>query len=517
MEMSAVKGIKKSDIISAILAIVHLIITFVSDRFVFDMSALSGNNSFAVMDYTICKLSTLAVLFLFYRFLYILLIDKSHVHDKTVDYVRNILPYALVALLVLVIKLPAGFISNDENAIYNNAITLTHDTWFYYITVYYYIVSLMLIPFKYAPIIIKVIIQLLTVAYVVTRAKEYFGRKIGNWSYLLFLMYPVIAYTTSAHRLPIYFLLYLTLFAKMLFDGLEGKCLNIGSTIAIVIAGAVLTQWRTEGIYLLAIVPILIFIAYKDIRSIKKITTFVLIWLAVQYIVSVPQNGLVATGLDDAANDRMKPFYAYTITNMYRNGLDLEKNASDLAIVDKYISLESIKAINEYYCDINYEDVLILYQDGFVGVRQEATVADFIEYSDAVKRIFINNPDVFLKTRWGAFCYAARPYHITFTGFGIRNLISFGISIIKTFFYNLFIPVGICLALCIFSLFTRRWYSFFTFGGLMAHWFIVFILAPASYFKYYFPLYIMAYFYLLIMIMWKYLRRKGSDIKNPLW
>ena len=29
----------------------------------------------------------------------------------------------------------------------------------------------------------------------------------------------------------------------------------------------------------------------------------------------------------------MKPFYAYTITNMFRNGLDLEKNAKDLELV----------------------------------------------------------------------------------------------------------------------------------------------------------------------------------------
>ena len=63
-----------------------------------------------------------------------------------------------------------------------------------------------------------------------------------------------------------------------------------------------------------------------------------------------------------AADDRMKPFYAYTITNMYRNGLDYEKNKEDLEIVDRYLSLDMIESINEYYGDINYEDVLILYK-----------------------------------------------------------------------------------------------------------------------------------------------------------
>lgn len=507
-----------SYIVCLLLAVIHTGVTFITDKSIFEFQSINAEHiTTAVVDYFICKILLMVVLYAFYYGLYVLFLKKDESHNRLVEILKAAAPYLIVIAGALIIKLPAGYITNDENSIYANAITLTHDTWFYYITTYYYIISIMLLPFKYGPIIVKAIIQFLTVGYVVYRIKKYYGKRLGMWGYLVFLIYPVIAYTTSAHRLPIYFLIYLVVFSKLLFDGLEEHSISRLEEYVLIFAGALLTQWRTEGIYLAVLIPILLLFAYKNLRNKRAVIALIFASLLIQYVVSIPQNGFTAKDLDSAANDRMKPFYAYTITNMYRNGLDLEKNAEDLAIVDKYLSLEQVKAINEYYVDINYEDAFILYEPGYVGVREEASVEDFVNYSDALKRIFINNPDVFIKTRIGAFCYAAVPYHITFSGTSVRELISFGISIVKFFAYNLFIPCGICLVLLVMALIKRRWYSFFVFGGLLAHWFIVFVLAPASYFKYYFPIYIMGYFYAVVLILYKYSKLKGKTIKDPLY
>ncbi|MCR5507399.1 MAG: hypothetical protein K6F34_01800, partial [Lachnospiraceae bacterium] len=171
-------------------------------------------------------------------------------------------------------------------------------------------------------------------------------------------------------------------------------------------------------------------------------------------------------------------------------------------------------AISDYYGDINYEDVLILYQPGFIGVREEATITDYYDFTAALKRIFRNNPQVFLRTRIGAFNYAALPFHISFTGFGLKQLALFLVSIVKTVSYNLYIPLFIVFFICLYSLARRRWFSFIITGGLLAHWFIVFVLAPASYFKYYFPVYITAYLYLfLIIIAGLYNRHHPAKVK----
>ena len=516
-------------LIIAVISAIHWVITFLTDRRIF-LVPVSDN----IVDYAICKVITLLVLYAFYYGLYLILFDRpekkndiditeenpSNEHknikqeckgDKLREILRCAAPYLLVVLAVAAVKLRSGYLSNDETLIYQNAVTLTHYTWFYYITTYFYIVALMLIPHMYGPIFCKLIIELLIVGYVVYRIRRYLGKGYGYAAYLLFLLYPVIAYKTSAHRLPIYFLVYLYLMTLLLFDKLEGESLTKQKAAWIIFLAAILTQWRTEGIYFAVVSVILMLLAYPVLREKKRAAVLIIAAILCQYIVSIPQNGFTADELAAKADDRMKPFYAYTVTNMFRNGLDREKNREDIEIIDRYLSIDAIDAINEYYRDINYEDVLILYADGFVGVREEATVEDFFHYADACKRLFINNIDILLKTRWGAFCYAALPYHITFTGTGLRELVSFGISVVKAVSYNLFIPTLIILALFLYAFIRRRWYTFFVTGGLLAHWFIVFVLAPASYFKYYFPIYIMAYFYVMLIIMQIVYNRKGRQ------
>ena len=497
--------------VSAVIAAVLSGISFYTDRFMFIFPDKGDSRyAMALTDYCICKVLAFAVLFAAAYAVIMLIRSKDEGREGIAGVVKCALPYLPVVMAVIAIKLPAGFVTNDEYAICESASNLVHDTWFNYMTVYYYIVSFMILPFKYSPVLLKAVIQLITAGYCVYRSKEYFGKKSGAFMYILFILYPVVAYTVSAHRLPIYFLLYLLLFTKMTFDLLEKKDISGRNLFAVLVAGAILTQWRSEGIYMLVLLPILLFIAYPRFRTKKAGVCLIVAYLLIQYVISIPQNGAFPIGIGGAANDRMKPFYAYTITNMFRNGLDTDKNAEDLAKIDEYIALSSFEDINEYYGDINYEDVFILYKEEFGGVREDADYTQYWEFSESCKRIFKNNIDVFLRTRWGAFCYAAMPYHITYTGSGPRELVSFAVSVVKTVTYCLFIPVAFAVFLLIYSLIKRRWFAFFTFGGVAAHWFLVFVLAPASYFKYYFPVYIMAYFFMIFMLI----RRFGAKDKG---
>ena len=531
------------DLRFAALALVHTIITIFTDKLIFifpkDMSRLF------VTDYLLCKLIVFIFLFYFYRSIYTAFIDNNRKDSAVYKTLVCGLPYLVPIIVAALIKMPSGYVTNDEYNILSWALNFEHNTWFSYLTVYYYICSLMLIPVKMGPVFMKLILEYITAGYTIYRIRDYFDllkvKRPGNrecislaggrinipfyfFGYLIFLLYPFIAYITSAHRLPVYFLIYLMMIVTILFDMLKLRPFELKRHIWLLLAGAVLTQWRTEGIYLFILIPLLMFIAYPNLRISYNRETgrsafgnvngicAILIYLVLQILIWIPQNASYGAELSSAADDRMKPFYGYTITNMFRNGLDEEKNSKDLAIVDRYLSIDAIKAINEHYGDINYEDVLILYADGFVGVREEATAEDFFGYADALKRIFVNNPDVFIRTRAGAFNYAARPYHVSFDGLSAGALKGFIISLVKTVSYDLYIPLLTALILLIYSLIRRRWFSFLVFGGLMAHWAIVFVLAPASYFKYYFPLYAVSYLYLdLLLIQFIYNRvNKGQ-------
>ena len=482
-------------------SVIHWGITFLTDRLVF-ISDESSN----VLNYIACKVILLPMLFLLWK----AVVKAVCEHDKeTLKILKFAGIYLIPMIAVMAFKLPEGYLSNDESLIFEEAVRLKDYTWFSYLTTWYYILSLMLIPFKYGPIIVKVVIQVLVCGYVVKRMTDITSFKYGIFSYIPFIFFPVLAYTTSAHRIPVYFLLYAFLLVKMLLDKAENRSISFYDIAWILILGAVLTQWRTEGIYLVLILPLLIFTAYPDLRRGKSAAVIIAGFLFLQYLVSIPQTGVIPGRMGDKANNRMGPFYAYTITNMFRNGLDRDRNSGDIEKVGRYLSIEAIDRINEDLKDINYEDVLILYYPGYVGVKEDAESRDYIAYTEGCRNIFKNNPDVFLRTRAGAFNYAALPYHIEAGAGGVKLLF----SAVKAGFYNLYIPHLLLLLGWIISLIKKKWYVFFAASGLIGHFIIVFVLAPASYFKYYFPVYFTVYLYLtLFLITAVYNRNRDTKV-----
>ncbi|MCR4908462.1 MAG: hypothetical protein K5985_06480 [Lachnospiraceae bacterium] len=485
--------------LALIVAAVHWVITFFTDRLVFSF----GDNP-SYLTYASCKALLLVFLFFIYRAL------LRHTPD-TLTILKFAGIYLIPIIAVLIFKLPQGFLSNDEVLIAEEARLLHEYTWFTYLTTWYYIISMMIIPFRYGPILVKVVLQLLICGYCVFRLSAYLGKKYGCWLYAAFLLFPVLAYTTSAHRIPVYFLLYLFELFTLQMDLSEGKNPSKGKLVWLLLLGAVLTQWRTEGIYLVAVLPLLLFLTYPGIRRLKTAWKVLLVFFLIQYIVQIPQNGVLPLRMGDKADNRMGPFYAYTITNMFREGLDREKNKEDIALVNRFLDVEKIDAINEALGEINYEDTLILYYPGYVGVREGAEDEDYKAYLTGCKNIFINNPDVFLKTRLGAFHYAATPYEPRWDG----GLFSGLLSLVKTVAYNLYLPHLLLFLLCLYALFRSRWWTVSMCAGLMCHSFIVFVLAPASYFKYYFPIYFVVYFWMIFLCIgeaWNLTHREERKI-----
>lgn len=480
--------------VALFLSLIHCLITFFTNTKIF--TALDGGFAALPADkmitFLLCRGLLFVALFFIYRTVFRLLFFKNRKELTEYKVLKFALPYLIILAAVMIFKLPQGFLSNDESLIFSESSNLNNYTWFYYFTTYYYIVSMMLIPAWFGPVIIKVFLQFIICGYVVFRMNNHMnGSRFSYFMYIPFILPPVLAYTTSAHRIPIYYLLYLLLLYILLMDKLENKSLSWQKGLGILILSGLLTQWRTEGIYMAIIVPILMFVCYKNIRTKRLCLIIIISSILIQYIMAIPQyGGLLPDRLGDQANNRMGPFWAYTITNMYRNGLDLEKNKDDLEKVDRYLNLETIKAINEDLGDINYEDSLILYYEGYNGLRPEATVDDYLAYTEGCRNIFLNNPSVLLKTKFGSFDYAARPYHL-------KNGL---VNKLKDIVYNVYIPLIIIIAIWIFSVLKKKPYLFFATSGILGHFIIVFVLSPASYFKYYFPIYMMGYFYLIVGI-----------------
>lgn len=174
---------------------------------------------------------------------------------------------------------------------------------------------------------------------------------------------------------------------------------------------------------------------------------------------------------------RALQFFEYLITSMERNGLDKEKNAEDLAIVDRYISVEAIHELNERQGDYNYNDNIIIYS----GLVPGATDQDKVDFQNAVIRLMIHNPLVYIRSQIGAWLHISN-------AFQYERTLDYAANIFK----NRYVPTAWLVGLWVYLLVKKQWCYWFITSGHLCHMAITTALLPASYFKYYYSEYMYA-------------------------
>ena len=204
----------------------------------------------------------------------------------------------------------------------------------------------------------------------------------------------------------------------------------------------------------------------------KKKAAALAVMLLTQLTVYLP------SAFDNAKNShRALPFFEYLITSMERNGLDKEKNAEDLAIVDKYISVDAIHELNERQGDYNYNDNIIIYS----GLVPGATDQDKVNFQNAVIRLIIHNPLVYIRSQIGAWLHISN-------AFQYERTLDYAANIFK----NLYVPTAWLIGLWVYLLVKKQWCYWFITSGHLCHMAITTALLPAAYFKYYYSEYMYA-------------------------
>ena len=174
---------------------------------------------------------------------------------------------------------------------------------------------------------------------------------------------------------------------------------------------------------------------------------------------------------------RALPFFEYLITSMERNGLDKEKNAADLAIVNRYISVDAIHELNERQGDYNYNDNIIIYY----GLVPGATDQDKVDFQNAVIRLMIHNPLVYIRSQIGAWLHISN-------AFQYERTLDYAANIFK----NLYVTTAWLIGLWVYMLVKKQWCYWFITSGHLCHMAITTALLPAAYFKYYYSEYMYA-------------------------
>ena len=345
--------------------------------------------------------------------------------------------------------------------------------FFNYWTMYIPMVAMTIVPAEAFAIVFKILLMSLAAGYCVYRLMRISSSRLSFLLYLPFLLPPGLYQSYSIHRCPMYAVLYLLFACILICDRYENKRLSAGKFLLMSFMAAVLTQWRSEGIYLFVLAPILLYFTYKPKLSASQKAGMLAVMLAVQVLVYLP------TRFDRKENaHRALPFFEYLITGMERKGLDKEKNADDLAIVNRYISIDAIHALNERQGDYNYNDNIIIFEDGLV---HGAGDVEKVEFQKAMIRIIIRNPIVYLRTQLGAWLHISN-------AFQFERKLDYAANIFK----NLYVPTAWLIGLWIYLLVKKQWCYWFITSGHLCHMAITTALLPAAYFKYYYSEYLYA-------------------------
>ena len=189
-------------------------------------------------------------------------------------------------------------------------------------------------------------------------------------------------------------------------------------------------------------------------------------------------------------------YRAYLVHMLGERSLDRNKIEKELKIADKYMDLSRIDRYNANWGIDGFSDCMYDWSswgDGsYYAIRSNPTISED-KFSEAVVRIIIKEPVVFLKSRLRAFAAAAR-------GTGSKNL---------------FIPLMVVIILTVYAIIKRDWILAILCMGVLVQTVITTLAMPASYFKYFYEMYLFAYYFMVIVLLDEYLNKyRGNHVRE---
>ena len=194
-------------------------------------------------------------------------------------YLKRSLIYFAIAFALLLLVWP-GLYTNDDTLELMHAANLTPTAWQSYITHIFISLSIKLLPIASAPIILQCIIAAFITGYVstflpivITRAKKR-QRIISIVIFCIFFLPPVLFYLLTAYRAAVYQFLEVFLLSYYYIHYKKSQKSTPLARLGLLLVAILLCSWRTEGIYYLIGIPILLLITGKKLISTKQVLIY---------------------------------------------------------------------------------------------------------------------------------------------------------------------------------------------------------------------------------------------------
>ncbi len=395
---------------------------------------------------------------------------------------RKILTYMVPFLLMLLAYFVVTIVDNPYEAYYHGdellVLNSAFNLWPYFFVYLseFYLVSIFIVPCWIAPTIVKVVLVSFLMGYIVYRVRRHYNSNLAYCIYLICLLKPFYILGVEVHRMQWYAFLYLFVMVKLCFDIKEKeskKATWIDNCIMIFLI-ALLSVLRREGIYLVLFGLILLLMAYGKSNK-KKMIKLAVGFISAEVLISIP---IMFNGMSEGrmAQD------AVVVHMLGEQSLDRNKVRDELEVLGKVYDIEIIDRWNQDLglasFDTNNFDLIDWYDNYYYIERDDLEVSEE-EYRQAFYKLIIKQPIPYVKSRIRAFLAAGRQVDS----------------------YNLYLLLLLIIVELIYSIATDKKEWMIIFLGVLVHIGLTTVAMPASFFKYFFQMYLVAYTFLIVMIV----------------
>lgn len=489
----------------------YYIISFFLDRLIFDFDRLN------VFNYVCIKIILLFVVFWLYYYL------PRFNFLKT----KFFLVYCVLFAVIFFVLYPGTWLGSDVFLIYEKAVTCDFYYHLNYLTTLFYIVSFMIIPLPVAPIILQILFSASVFAYISqkTMLTFKFEKKFAWLMITPFILFHSIFYILYPNRPILFGLIVLAIFVTLFCDFYKKPIITKLKMFLLVSMTAVVSIIRTEAIYLIIVVPMLIFFIYGLKSKYKKwgILKYIALFLIPFLIVGAPQKDYELFGQTlHERQSRNLPSYISPLSLML---VDDAANLSneDVEAIDKVLSVDDLRKYSSFY------DVPCIW-------RSENCIRNFdneeyVSFRNSFISVILKNKKLFFYSKLRVFLASTtfvEPDH--FTTFGIfdddkgilddtlrplfdnrirKNIYRLiegktGNEFVDLFYRlvnNILLPLSVILISFAYFIYKKKAILAIICGTFMFGGVVVFFTAPAAYFMYYYFVFLWGWYLLVLGVI----------------
>lgn len=511
-----------------IIAFIHFVISFFTDRLVFNYNLLDFTNMVTIIKAIMAlgaKLAFLILLIFIWQAVFYLVKEVRQGNSNIKDYFKYTGIYLFIMLIFFVCLFP-GLWRMDEFGILKNATFILPHFWQGYLTSVFYIFSLMLIPNPSGVIFIQILVISLITGYIVYKISRYVKNpNAAYFMYIPFLLFPVIDSNFYPIRMSIYAFLEVLLAFELFSIKYERREIKSKNIYLLALLVGILVCWRTEAIYYTILAPVtFIILFYKETeRSLK-----------LKFLISVVLISGVLTGIQTIGNS-IDSGKEYDITSVILPITPLVNEAyenNDYELIEQIEYVLDTKILTEGY-KLGKTGISMYWSEDKL-VKEQYTDKQYKQFKSAYVRLILKYPLVFLKERLDTFIGSTgilnntedmfiedtEQYYISFrenynyTGEhrlrrSIIKLLEFTDNEnIHNVVYSVVIPSVLLILICLVLLFKKKWGYFFICGEICAKIPLIFLTAPSRLFMYYYSIYLAAAV-LMAMLLVRFIDKKG--------